>query len=75
MQHGVSGEELSAEESDSPQSDKCVMATAAIWKLLVRDAPQFSLLHVEMDQCTIFSAKCLQELEFWKVEAYLECVC
>jgi len=33
----VNGGELSAEEGDPPRPAKCVMATTAIWKMLVRD--------------------------------------
>lgn len=58
MQCAVSGGGLSAEESDSPQSDKCVMATAAIWKSLVKGVPWFSLLNVEVNQFIIFNSKC-----------------
>lgn len=37
MLYGANGGELSAEERDSPQPAKCVMATAASWKILVRE--------------------------------------
>lgn len=50
------------------------MATAASWKILEGDILGFPLLDVGVDKFTTFSAKCLQEREFQKLERHLECM-
>lgn len=61
-------EEISAEKCDSPPPARCVMATAAVWKMLIEgDCSEIPFLDVGVDKFTSFSTKYLQELEFQKL--------